>query len=236
MVVKSKIHGAINDYLRTVSNISIEEYPETEIVTFESSAKNFVIDTAENISSTSRSGLKKAERKFNVGDYDVRDSVTVRLAGRENNTRIQFASLAGVAQYIKGFDIQEFEGMEGLAINHIDLTGNMNRRGFINNRLYNLELCSDSQNTIHKVCVERLMELYPGKYFGISALDLELTDKVRNLDDDEVKQYMDSIADTAEIDKNGTIFIGMAGLKLRMWKNKWNIMKTDMELKKVRLS
>lgn len=235
MVVKSKISGAINDYLRTVEDISIEEYPETEIVTIKSSSKNFVLDTEESLSSTSRSGLKKAERKFNVGDYDVRDTVTVGLTGRENNTRIQFASLAGVAQDIKAFDMFEFEGMEGLAVNHIDMTGNKKRRGFINNRLYNLELCTDSQNTIHKVCVEKLQELYPGKYFGISALDTELTNNIRFKEDDEIKAYMDSIADTAEIDKNGTIYIGMAGLKLRMWKNKWNIMKTDMELKKVRL-
>lgn len=236
MVVKSKISGAMNDYLKTVSEISIEEYPETEIISFKSSAKNFVLDTEESLSSTSRSGLKKAERKFDVGEYSVRDTVTVTLEGRENNTRVNFSGLLGVAQYIKAFDLDEFEGMEGLAINHIDMTGNKKRRGFVNNRLYNLELCTDSQNTIHKYVVEKLQKIYPDRYFGVSAMDLELINAVRFKEDDEIKAYMDSVVDTAEVDKHGTIFIGMAGLKLRMWKRKWAVMKTEMELKKVRLS
>ena len=244
MIVRSTLSGAINDYLRTVNNVRIRCYPETEVVEIESSVKKIYIDTLSSTSSKSLSGLAKAERKLDINKHSIRDTITVTLEGRKNNTRLYLASLVGVLAYIQENNIDRFDGMEAMSINHMDKTGNMMIYGYSNNRLYNLELCSLSQNTLHGICVDELERLYPGKRFAISALDGELINVLRfgadreDATDEEndrfKKAYMDSIAHTGEFNNYGVLYIGKAGLKLRKWKEFWENQKLEMEIQKVR--
>lgn len=243
-MVKSTLKGAINDYLRTVNDVQIRCYPETEVISVKSNVKNIHIDTLSSTSSSSISGLSKAEKKLDIGEYSVRETITVGLPNRKNNTRINLSCLCGVLSYIKEKNIKEFEGMEGMSINHMDKTGNRKIHGYTNNRLYNLEFCSLSQNSIHGNCIDELERLYPGKRFAISALDDELInvlrfgkgdDKATDEENDRFKKaYMDSIAYTGEYDKHGTLYIGKAGLRLREWKKFWNNQRLEAEIMKVR--
>lgn len=244
IIVRSTIQGGINDYIKTIEDIQIRLYPETEIISIKSKAKDIHIDTLASVSSKSLSGLAKAERKLDINKHSIRDTITVTLEGRKNNTRLYLSSLVGVLAHIKENKIEKFDGMEAMSINHMDKTGNMMIYGYSNNRLYNLELCSLSQNTLHGICVDELERLYPGKRFAISALDDELINVLRfgadkeDATDEEndrfKKAYMDSIAYTGEFNNYGVLYIGKAGLKLRKWKEFWENQKLEMEIQKVR--
>ena len=253
VVIKSTLGGAVNNYLKSVKDIRIQCYPETEIVEYDSDVKNIVIDTLSSTFSKTRSGLAKAERKVTLCNNSIRDRVAVGVTKAGDS--ITLATLAGLAKHILANNITEFDGYDGLAINHMDLSGNENTRGFTNNRLYNLELCTSYQNDMHNLCLRNLEKLYPEHRFAISANDNELIDVLRfgaNADnesakefrdkhmgyrfmhDDYKRQYMDSIAWTGEIDKYGTIYIGNAGLQLKQWKELWKKQLDFEEIMKVR--
>lgn len=216
MVVKSKIQGTINDYLRTVTSIEIDG----NIMIFKSTLKDICIDTKRGVSSTTVRGLKNAKRKLksNSNKTKLRDVFNVPLAGRENNTAGNLAQLIAVGKYIIENNITEYEGYEGHEANHIDYSGNLLTRGFSNNSLNNIEYVSKDENGYHNVCEQRLHRLF-GRYFGFSGADTELINKIRFLDDTELRQYLTKIGNNIRMDEYGTVYIGTAARDFDKWNN-----------------
>lgn len=231
--VRSNLGGSVNNYFSTVKNISVEVLPATEIISIESELKNIFMDTGRSVSSTSKNWLPKATRKFKTDYYGMRDLCQLPKKGGNTGTTGNYACIAGVAAYLYFNNINEFDDFTGFSVNHMDLSGNYCTRGFSNNRLYNLELCSLSENKIHDRVIHKLHdEVYPGYWFGVSALDHDLIDHIRFNDDiEDIRRYCDSIADTCEFDGHGTIYLGQAGLNLRRWKQAWKDIKTEQQQK-----
>lgn len=230
MEVQSKVKGAINDYLRTVTFIGRRVCKDKDILEFRSKAKNIFVDTSTGASSTTLNGLKSARTKQIINKnkecdiISIRDSVQVALSDRENNTTLFIGQLVAVANYIEDNNIKVFKGYEGYEANHIDFSGNEVTRGFTNNRAFNLELVEENQNSRHKEAEIRLHKLF-GKYLGISAADDELIDKILCGDAGEIESYINLILNTVEIDTYNTVktpFLGKAGLMLREYKAKHN--------------
>ena len=214
MVVRSQL-GGLNDYLRTIKSIEIHRGYDKDIISIKSSLRDMYIDTERSVTSRSINGLKNAERKTTCNRTHTveRDRVVMHI-GTESSKTIFLAAIIGVADYLEKNNISEFDGMEGYEVNHKDFSGNILLQGFGNNHIYNLEVVPEGLNTTHKLVEYRLHNMF-GRYFGISALDEELMNKVRFGTDIDVRQYLMEIAEMTELDENGTPYIGKAGLELR---------------------
>lgn len=219
MVVKSKLNTSINRYFRTVDNIEIHRGYGKDIIVIKSGLKNICIDTERSVTSKTINGLKKAERKTVIGKSgSERDRVYISSGSGGNSMLL--GAVIGIADYIDKNNIEVFEGNEGYEVNHKDYSGNISVRGFGNNHIYNLEFVPEGLNSVHNLVEQSLYRIF-GEYFGISALDEELMNKVRFGEDHEVVDYFESIKDTTEIDVYGTKFIGKAGLELREYKKNY---------------
>lgn len=219
MVVKSKLDTIINKYFSTVDSIEIHRGYDKDILIIKAGLKNICIDTERSVTSKTINGLKKAERKTVIGKSgSERDRVYI--SSGYGGKSVLLAAIIGIADYIDKNNIEVFEGNEGYDVNHKDLSGNISVRGFGNNHIYNLEFVPKGLNTIHGLVEKKLYRIF-GEYFGISALDEELMNKVRFCEDHEIVDYFESIKDTTEIDIYGTKFIGKAGLELREYKKNY---------------
>lgn len=192
---KSKLGGSMNNLVRHISDVHIDRMITTEIIELSfdyGNEKKLFIDTQLCVASKgSRHALLTASRNFDVNGNQVRDRVVLHLPEYQSGSSYQLANIVAIADELdRGICRPCYCG---LSVNHKDQTGNLNRYGYCNHRVNNLELCTTSENDKHNICCNRLNNIY-NKRFSISALDKELIAVLNFGTVDEVKQYMDSIA------------------------------------------
>lgn len=220
MKVKSLLGGTTNKIVRAITDIEIHHGYDTDLIIIKSGIRNICIDTARSVFSKTVKGLKTAQHKLWYNSTGTVERERIIISTGDGTTSSYLATVCGVVDYIYCNHITEFEGFEGYEINHKDFSGNGLVRGFTNNHLYNLEFVPKGLNDIHRHVENRLYKMF-GRYFGVSALDEELMNKVKYGEDIEVKQYLMSIADQTEVDEHGTPYIGRAGLELKEYKKKY---------------
>lgn len=221
MLVKERLNNSINNLIRQTNAIIIEYGLNEDIVTINYDNDKF-------LSLTTSGFYRKWTKDKKPGAWRQADNQrgrnTIYLAlknGPINGTRIPFARILGVAHYIYENDAigSEFNGFSGMEVNHMDASGNYNRLGFVNEALYNLELCGATENKKHLACINRLKKLFSIN-FAISANDKELIEIISNKSRVEIINYINNLKnnDLCVKDKNNTYYLGKAASKLKLYK------------------
>ena len=189
---KSQLNGSMNNIVRHIKDIKIDRMPETEVIELSmDTGKVVFIDTNLGVHAKTRHALLTAKKKYYYHGGQTRETITFSLPEYNDNTRINLASVIAICDELdRGFCKQCYCGFE---TNHKDLTGNVNRFGYSNNRIYNLEITNKYDNEIHRFVIEKLNKIYDRR-FSVSAENYDLINVVRYCSDDEIRQYLDSLA------------------------------------------
>jgi hypothetical protein len=210
--VKSKLGGALNVIAREIKGVAVENLGETnydgEIITIEFKDGTIKhINTATNVISNSLKQVR-TKTKTNCKLQNGRLTTVIYVGGYNHGTRVQLGTLVGLAKDFLNNIVPD--SYIGKSINHIDRTGNISIYGYINNKLYNLETTSDSNNSRQWRCVKRVQDVL-NIHIGLSANNDELLDIIEFVDDSKL---MDELANrfiianvNDKVNNKGTIYI-----------------------------
>ena len=204
--ITSRIDTAMNIIAKEIKGVEMIKLGDTpcdgEIITIEfNNGTKKVINTQNNVIGNSIKAVRNKDCNINL--QNGRLTTTLFVGGYVQGTRIQLGALVGLAKDFLNNTVPA--SYVGLSINHIDRTGNKDVYGFINNKLYNIETTSDSRNSRHWRCIQRIQHL-TGRHIGVSANDEEVL-KFIEFNDDETLNNELFIRYKKYKDNNGTYYL-----------------------------
>lgn len=205
-MVTSRLDSTMNTIAKAIVRVDIyplgERKCDGEIVRikFNNGSTKF-INTATNVISNSRRiATKSIETTCKL--QNNRLTTVLYIADYKNGTRLQLGTLLGLAKDF--FYKTQPKSYVGYEINHIDRTGNKNIYGYINNKLYNLETCSKTDNEIHWMCIRRVQKEL-GNHIAFSANNEKYLNIFQYFNTEYIRKTIEDNIDF--IDNQGTIYL-----------------------------
>ena len=167
-MLQTKLGGTMNNLVRNI--VEVGESSDKRFIYFKlRSGRELYVDTYRNVyaSSIKQVNLKnKVNLLMNKSGSSIRPCISFRLQEDTNNSKPQLAVvIAIVDELYNGICRADYTG---LSVNHKDLTGNLNKFGYTNNHIDNLEIVSNELNSIHCRAMERAQKML-GQHLSISA-------------------------------------------------------------------
>lgn len=158
---KSKIKGsALNIIANEISNVEITKLGELpddgEIIhiKFKNNTEKFINTETNVISTTLKAAITKKETNCIL--QNNRLTTVISVGKYINGTRLHLGTLIGLAmEFYNGISRPSYIGYE---VNHKDRTGSKSIYGYLNNKIYNMEVCRKDDNERHWRCVERIQD------------------------------------------------------------------------------
>lgn len=157
--LQTKLGGTMNNLVRNIEEVG--ESSDKRFIYFKlRTGRKIYVDTHRNVyaESLKRLAVKdKVSYIMNRSCSNIRPCVSFALPEDTNNSKPQLAVvIAIVDELYNGICRPDYTG---LSVNHKDLTGNLVVYGYTNNRIDNIELITDSENSIHKCALLRAQEV-----------------------------------------------------------------------------
>ena len=166
--LQTKLGGTMNNFVRNL--VEVGESDDKRFIYFKlRSGRELYVDTYRNVYASSMKQLlikKKVSYFTNRSGSSIRPCISFRLQEDTNNSKPQLAVVIGIVNELyNGICRADYTG---LSVNHKDLTGNINKYGYTNNHIDNLEIVSNELNSIHCKAMERAQKML-GQHLSISA-------------------------------------------------------------------
>lgn len=157
--LQTKLGGTMNNLVRNI--LEVGESSDKRFFYFKlRSGREFYIDTYRNVYAASMNRLAvkdKVSYIMNRSCSNIRPCMSFALPEDTNNSKPQLAvAIALINELYNGICRPDYTG---LSVNHKDLTGNLVMYGYTNNHIDNIELITDSENSIHKCALLRAQEV-----------------------------------------------------------------------------
>ena len=166
--LQTKLGGTMNNFVHNL--VEVGESDDKRFIYFKlRSRRELYVDTYRNVYASSMKQLlvkKKVNYFTNRSGSSIRPCISFRLLEDTNNSKPQLAVVIAIVDELYN-DICRAD-YTGLSVNHKDLTGNLNKFGYTNNRIDNLEIVSNELNSIHCRAMERAQKML-GQHLSISA-------------------------------------------------------------------
>lgn len=202
----------LKEFVKNIKDIKVHRFNNGEIIEVYTDNKYPLIINTEKSSYTRCSkNINSVINKSAVFNNNNTRTL-VKLVVNGKLTTFDFARLACIFNHL--YENKVYNNLEFYDVNHIDGTGNKDKFGYINERLYNLEICDKSSNAKHIRVIEKLLKL-TGKHFAISANDKSIINLVNINNDDTILKMLENNLFDSAVDKFGTIYLGKAAQRLR---------------------